>query len=263
VLIDWFTVCAQAINFLILVWLLHRYLYRPVLAAIDTREQKIAAKIKDAENQEAKAKAAGEDLRKRNQAFDQERDGLMRKATEAGATERQRLIESARQDSELLRVKLSQALGAERAELGRQLSVRIQAEVFALTRKALSELAGTNLEDRMLEVAIGHLRALPEPQRLALAVTTAVAQAVLVRSADDPSPSERSKLEGAIREVLGATAVVHFETAPELVCGLEISVSGQKLAWSVADYLSTLAQDATAIVATGLAAPTEAPAHAP
>lgn len=261
-LIDWFTVCAQAINFLILVWLLHRYLYKPVLAAIDAREQKIAAKIKDAETQETKAKAAGEELRKHNEAFDQERDALMRKATQAGATERQRIIESARQDSELLRVKLAQALGAERAELSRQLTVRAQAEVFALTRKALSELAGTSLEDRMVEVLIERLRALPQSQRLALTGIPSAAQAVLVRSADDPSAAERSKLEASIREIMGATVVVRFETAPELICGLELSMAGQKLAWSVADYLSTLAQNATAIVATELAAPSEAPAHA-
>jgi F-type H+-transporting ATPase subunit b len=273
VLIDWFTVCAQAINFLLLVWLLRRYLYKPVLAAIDAREQKIAAKIKDAETQETNAKAAGEELRRRNEAFDQERDGLLRKATEAGATQRERLIESARQDSALLRVKLAQALSAERAELGRQLSARTQAEVFALTRKALSELAGTSLEDRMVAVLIERLRALPEPQRLALAGPAAntgsgaaarqaaVTQVALVRSAEDASAAARTNLEAAIHERLGAMAV-RFETAPELICGLELSVAGQKLAWSVADYLSSLAQDATAIAATQLAAPIEAPAHA-
>jgi F-type H+-transporting ATPase subunit b len=273
VLIDWFTVGAQAINFLVLVWLLRRYLYKPVLAAIDAREQKIAAKIKDAETLETKAKAAGDELCKRAEAFDQERDGLMRKATEAGAAQRERLIESARQESGLLRVKLAQALSAERAELGRQLTARTQAEVFALTRKALSELAGISLEDRMVEVLIERLRALPEPQRLALAGAvadtgsgaatrgTAVPQVALVRGAEDASPAARANLEAAIHERLGAM-VVRFESAPELICGLELSVAGQKLAWSVADYLSSLAQDATAIAATQLAAPIEAPAHA-
>jgi F-type H+-transporting ATPase subunit b len=273
VLIDWFTVCAQAINFLVLVWLLHRYLYKPVLAAIDAREQKIAAKIKDAETLETKAKAAGEELRKRNQAFDQERDGSMRKATEAGAAQRERLLESAREDSGRLRAQLAQALSAERAELGRQLSMRTQAEVFALTRKALFELAGTSLEDRMVEVFIERLRALPEPQRLALAGpaadtasgaaahAAAVSRVALVRGAGDASPTVRTNLEAAIHERLGAM-VVRFESAPELICGLELSVAGQKLAWSVADYLSSLAQDATAIAATQLAAPIEAPAHA-
>jgi F-type H+-transporting ATPase subunit b len=258
VLIDWFTVGAQALNFLILVWLLRRYLYKPVLAAIDAREKKVAARIAIAATQESNAKAAGEDLRKRNEAFDGERAGLMQKAVAEGAAERQHLIESARQDADGLRVKLTQALDAGRAELGRQLSLRTQAEVFALTRKALSELAGVGLEDRMIEVLIERLGALPEQQKQALAG----ARAVLVRSAHDPSPAGRTKLEAAIRERLGANLEVRFETAAELVGGLELSVEGVKLPWSVADFLSTLAQDTADLAATQLAAAPEAPAHA-
>jgi len=47
-LIDWFTVVAQVVNFLILVWLLKRFLYRPILNAIDAREKRIATKLADA-----------------------------------------------------------------------------------------------------------------------------------------------------------------------------------------------------------------------
>jgi F-type H+-transporting ATPase subunit b len=260
VLIDWFTVGAQAINFLVLVWLLKRYLYKPVLAAIDAREAKVMGRIKDAETQEAKAQAASDELRKRNEAFDHEREALMHKAVDEAAAERQRLIDAARQDSELLRSKLQQSLAAERAELGRQLSLRTQAEVFALTRKALSELAGASLEDRMIEVLIDRLRQMPQQQGLVPEGSTA-AQEARVRSAHDPSTAERSKLESAIHERLGAAIAVRFETAPELVCGLEISVAGVKLAWSVADYLSTLARDATDLAATLTVAASE-PAHA-
>jgi F-type H+-transporting ATPase subunit b len=250
VLIDWFTVCAQALNFLILVWLLKRYLYKPVLAAIEARERKVAARIADAATQEKKVQVANDDLRRRNEAFDHEREDLMNKASSEGAAERQRLIDSARQESQLLRATLKQALGAERAELGRQLSLRTQAEVFALTRKALSELAGTSLEDRLAEVFIERLRALPRPADAAAATGSRV---VLIRSAHDPSPEARVKLVAAIRERFGVNVAVRFETVPEYVCGLELSVDGTKLTWSVADYLSTLAQDAAAIAATELA----------
>lgn len=252
-LIDWFTVCAQAINFLILVWLLQRYLYKPVLAAIDAREKKVAATIADAAGQVTKTQAASEELRKRTQAFDQAREDLMLKATEEAAAQRQRLIESARQDSQLLRGKLTQSLAAERAELGRQLSLRTQAEVFALTRKALVELAGASLEDRMIEVLVERLRTLPAEQRPAPA---AAERTVLVRSAHDPSPAGRTILEAAIRECIDKNIVIRFETAAELVCGLELSLGGVKLAWSVSDYLSTLAGDAAAIATTDLAAET-------
>ncbi|HTC52631.1 MAG TPA: hypothetical protein VK700_11910 [Steroidobacteraceae bacterium] len=255
-LIDWFTVGAQALNFLVLVWLLRRYLYKPVLAAIDARERKVAATIGDAATQVTTAQAASAALRKRSEEFDRERDALMRKAVEEGGAERQRLLEAAREDSQRLRVTVTQALDAERAELERQLSVRMQAEVFALTRKALSDLAGAGLEERVIEVFIDQLRELPQQQKLELAG----AQAVLVRGAYDASAIGRAKLEAAIHEQFNAHIVVRFQTAPELVCGLELAVNGVKLAWSVADYLSTLAQDAAALAAPELAAP-EAPAH--
>jgi F-type H+-transporting ATPase subunit b len=274
-LIDWFTVGAQAVNFLILVWLLRRFLYKPVLAAIDAREKKVAAKIGDATAQEAKAQAEREELRKRNEAFDREREGLLLKATDEAAAERQRLIESARQDSQQLRVKLTQALANERAELGHQLSMQTQAEVFAVARRTLADLSGASLEDRMIEVFIARLRALPEKQRLALAgagvdtdapgavIHAAPGRAALVRSAFDCPPAERAKVESAIRECLGANVAIRFETSPEFVCGIELTVEGVKLAWSVADYLSSLAQDVTALAATGLAAAPAPPTPVP
>jgi F-type H+-transporting ATPase subunit b len=264
-LIDWFTVGAQGVNFLILVWLLRRFLYKPVLGAIDAREKSIAAKLGDATAREAKAHAAGEELRKRNEAFDRQREELLRKATNEAATERQRLIESARQDSQLLRVKLAKALADERAELCHQLSIQTQAEVFAVARKMLADLSGASLEDRMIEVFIARLQGLPEKQRLVLAsegmgtsagvdvgTSAAPGRVALVRSAFELPPAGRAKVEAAIRESLGANVATRFETSPEFVCGVELTVDGMKLAWSVADYLSSLAQDATALAATEL-----------
>jgi F-type H+-transporting ATPase subunit b len=277
-LIDWFTVGAQVVNFLILVWLLRHFLYKPVLAVIDAREKSVAAKLADATAREAKAQAEGEELRKRNEAFDREREGLLRKATDAAATERQRLIETARQDSQLLRVKLTQALADERAELGHQLSLQTRAEVFAVARKTLSDLSGASLEDRMIEVFIARLRGLPEKQRLALAragmesgaaveVASSAAdfhtdpgRVALVRSAFELPPAGRAKVEAAIRESLGGNLAIRFETSSEFVCGVELTVNGVKLAWSIADYLSSLAQDVTALAATELAVATAAAA---
>jgi F-type H+-transporting ATPase subunit b len=55
-LIDWFTVGAQVVNFLILVWLMKRFLYKPILHAIDAREKRIAKELADADAKRPKAK---------------------------------------------------------------------------------------------------------------------------------------------------------------------------------------------------------------
>jgi F-type H+-transporting ATPase subunit b len=262
VLIDWFTVGAQALNFLILVWLLKRYLYRPVLAAIDAREKTIAKKIADAAARETQAQVAGEALHKRNEAFDQERAGLLRKATDEGVAERQHLIDVARQDSQLLRSKLTLALDAERAELGRQLSLRTQVEVFAVARQALADLAGASLEERMIEVFIARLAgAGVAAGRAGASGLAAPARIALVRSAFESPSAAQVRVEAAIRERLGPNIAVRFETSPELICGIELTVDGEKLAWSVAGYLSTLARDVAVLATAQLAAAPMEAAH--
>ena len=72
-LIDWFTVAAQALNFLVLVWLLKRFLYQPVLDAISTREQRIAKQLADAAAQAAAAKSEREQFEHKNAEFDAQR----------------------------------------------------------------------------------------------------------------------------------------------------------------------------------------------
>ena len=74
-LIDWFTVIAQVVNFLILVWLMKRYLYQPILKALDAREQRIAAELADADAKRAEALAEREEFKRKNDEFDRQRDG--------------------------------------------------------------------------------------------------------------------------------------------------------------------------------------------
>ena len=78
-LIDWFTVVAQAINFLILVWLLKRFLYKPILHAIDEREKGIAAQLAEAEAKKAEAQKERDEFQHKNETFDQERAALLKK----------------------------------------------------------------------------------------------------------------------------------------------------------------------------------------
>ena len=108
-LIDWFTVAAQVINFLILVWLLKRFLYKPVLNAIDEREKRIAAQLQDAEKKKAEALKEQADFQHKNEDIDHQRAALLADATNAAKTEREKLIAAARQDSEALRTKLEKA----------------------------------------------------------------------------------------------------------------------------------------------------------
>lgn len=263
-LIDWFTVAAQALNFLILVWLLKRFLYQPVLDAISAREQRIAKQLADAAAQAAAATSEREQFERKNKEFDTERAALLDTARAQATAEGQKLLELARQQADALRSRLQGAWREEQQLLGAEISRRTRDEVFAIARKTLADLAGVSLEQRMTQVLIERLSALGASERALLAAATAApAGALVVRTAFELQPPERSAIERAVSAISATAAQLSYQTVPGLVSGIELCASGHKLAWSITDYLAALEKSAGEILATATPTPTPTPTPAP
>ncbi len=202
-LIDWFTVGAQVINFLVLVWLLKRFLYRPILDAIDAREQRIAAELADADAKRAEARQERETFQHKNKSSTQQRAALFAHAMDEAKSERQRLLDEARQAADALRDKRQEALRQEADQLNQALLSRTQREVFAIARKTLTDLAGASLEERLVAVFIERLGAMDgEAQALFAEALKTTSEPVRVRSAFELPPAQRAVIQAALNSVL-------------------------------------------------------------
>ena len=240
-LIDWFTVGAQALNFIILVWLLKRFLYKPILNAVDAREKRIAAELADADAKKTDAQKERDEFQHKNEEFDQQRAALLSKATDEAKAERQRLLDDARKAADALSAKRQEALRSDANTLNQAIRRRTQEEVFAIARKALTDLATASLEERMSEAFTRRLRAIDGKAKegIAAALKTGSEPAV-VRSAFDLPEAQRAAIQKALNETFSAEVPVRFETAPDVISGIELTTNGQKIAWSIADYLASL-----------------------
>ena len=240
-LIDWFTVGAQALNFLILAWLLKRFLYKPILKAIDAREKRIAAALAEADAKKAQAQRASELLQQKDQQFEEQRAALLARMTDEVGAERGRLLEDARKAADALAVKRHQSLQRDARDLTEVILQQTQQEVFAIARKALMDLATTELEERMSEVFSRRLRLLDGAARETLAEALAKStEPARVRSAFELPPAQRAAIQRALNETFSADIPIRFETAAELVSGIELTANGQRVAWTIDDYLATL-----------------------
>ncbi|MFA7059835.1 MAG: F0F1 ATP synthase subunit B [Pedobacter sp.] len=240
-LIDWFTVGAQTLNFLILVWLMKRFLYKPVLTAIDEREKRIATELANADKKKKEAQKESDDFKHKNELFDQQRAALLSEATDEAKTERQRLLDEARQAADALSAKRQETLKNEVRALNQAIRHRTEQEVFAIARKALTDLAGTSLEESMVDLFVNRLHALQgvEKEQLISAIKASHTP-VIVRTTSDLIPALTASIERAIKETFGKGIQVRFETAPEMISGIELATDGHKVSWNIADYLTSM-----------------------
>ncbi|WP_339905334.1 F0F1 ATP synthase subunit delta [Pseudomonas guineae] len=242
-LIDWFTVGAQLLNFIILVWLMKRFLYQPVLNAIAAREQKIAAQLADAAATKAEAHKQQHVFEQKNQAFDEQRAELLRQATDAATAEGKRLRLEARQAADTASAARTKALLTDTQQLHAEIVRHTQQQVFDISRRVLRDLADVSLEQQACTVFIQRLRAADATTLAALNTAlkaTDESATALLRSAFDLPVAQQVAIQSALDDTFGQAIALTFETAPELVGGIEFSAQGQKLAWSIAGYLSEL-----------------------
>lgn len=274
-LIDWFTVIAQVLNFLILAWLLKRFLYRPILDAIDAREHRIATELADADKKSAESERQQDKFKKKNAAFDTEKEQRNNNLTAEIKTERARLFAKVREETDRLRDKLQLALKNDQLILQVTLSQRVREEVFAIVGKVLKDLADTNLEARITAVFIQHFQKLSHKELAGF--KSAVQQSgsdvkspLIIRSAFTFSKEQCALIEAAIKnifchhttgehsveknaeDVINGSDSTHdkivdqialkFVIDPTVISGIEINVNGQKVAWSIGDYLNSFAK---------------------
>jgi F-type H+-transporting ATPase subunit b len=128
----------------------------------------------------------------------------------------------------------------------------------------LADLAGATLEERMGEVFTRRLRIMDARAKAALgAALQASAEPALLRSSFDLPATERATIQNALNETFSTEVRLRFVTAPDAVCGIDLTANGQKLAWSVGEYLKTLEQRLDSLLATEDAAAQALSAPAP
>ena len=239
--VNWFTVIAQIVNFLILVWLLKRFLYKPVLDAIDKREKKIASQLDDAAAQKADAEKEHKVFLEKNEVFDKERAAKMNEAREDANSEKLRLFEEVRKESTALRSKYEDSLEQQKSEMADSLKRKTKDKVFAIAGKTLADLANANLEEEVIKVFIKRIKDLDNEKKAKLKdALNNIQKPILIKSAFELSPASKQELEKAIENVGGQQNNSQYQLDSELVSGIEINTESYQLSWNIESYLDSL-----------------------
>lgn len=246
-LIDWFTVVAQIVNFLILVVLLKVFLYDRVIRAMDEREEKVRSRLEEAEKKEKESEEEAEEYRRKNREMEEKRKEMLDQAREEAEKKRKDLTREARHEVENLQKRWKETLQREKDSFLRELKQLAGRQVYSVSRRALKDLADSELEESVARVFLKELSGMKKADRDKIAQTIeSEGNRVTVRSALELSSSLRQQITRAVHEEILENADVSYETDPDIISGIELKSGGEKVAWSLEGYLMSLEEQALA-----------------
>jgi F-type H+-transporting ATPase subunit b len=242
--IDWWTLALQAANFLVLVWLLQHFLYRPVQAIIGERQQQVASVLAEASAARAAAEQLRADLQEERAAIENERHQVMEEAHARAQEEAVSLLGRARADAEKLLAEERQRVAQERIEAADLLRLEATELGVAIGRRLLAEAGDARLDRTFLDRSLARLEALAEPERAALIDRIAHDDVVVqVVTAAPLDPADRDAFTERLRGLVGAGIDVQFADDPTLLVGAELHFPHTVLHHSWQDSLREIEED--------------------
>lgn len=252
-LVNWFTVVAQIVNFLVLVVLLKVLLYDRIVKAMDERESRIRQRLDKAEDKEQEAANEAEAYRRKNEELDGEREGLLAKVREEAEALKKTLTREARKAVDHQRSLWQDTVYRERESLARDLRHMAGTQVYAVARRSLQDLAEAGLEERAIARFLNHLERMEADKKGTLA--QAIEQGggrVVLRSAFPMSAEMQGQVKETLHRSLSKQVEVDYEEAPELILGLELKARGRKISWNIRHYLEGLEESVLLLLERGV-----------
>ena len=240
-LIDWFTVGAQIVNFLVLMALLKIFLYDRVIQAMDERERKIAARLEDAEQKQHEAEEDRQEAAAEKESLEAKREELLEEAREAARSKREELEAQARSAVDDLKARWIDALDDEKERLARDLQDRAVQQALTVARRVVADMADDDFQERVVGSFMGRMRNLDDAAKRSLSDNLdEAAPAASVVSARELSTSQRQKVTRLLHEEIQPELDVTYREDESLLGGIELRLPGKKVAWSPSRYLEDL-----------------------
>jgi F-type H+-transporting ATPase subunit b len=216
--IDWWTFSLQTVNFLILVWLLSRFFWRPVAAMIEQRRQVARNLLDQAKADREAAALALDEARRRSAGFEEEREKILTEAWRDASEARSALLVKAEAEIADLREEGRAALAHEEEEAARVWTAKAGEFALTIAARLAARLEGGAVTEAFLRWLTGKIAELPADVRAAIGA----ADEVEVVSAAPLDPASRQRVAAEIAAALGAGPSFNFRTDPDLIAGLDL-----------------------------------------
>ncbi len=237
--IDWFTFSAQIINFLILLWLLRKFLYSPLLNVMKNREEKISSRLDEASSKLKEAEDKSKKYQKKLEELEKQKSTWLDEAKEEAESFKLELMQEARNEVEKVRNKWMKAVEREKKMFLDELEDQSFQKIMDIVEHVITDLADLALEKQAINRFTSQIREMKEEERKQM-IDAVDADHLEVATAFPTEEEDREQIDATIRQLLDCEKGCRYKHDPELGFGIEVRSNGWKIGWNMKGYLEEL-----------------------
>ncbi len=240
-IIDWFTVIAQIVNFLILVALLRFFLFGRIRTAMRERKEQIAAQLDDAKEKQERAAQELDAYRQENVRLQEQKEQILREAALEAGRKREEYLRQAQDDAGKEMIRQRDILDQKKKDLSERLMLMSIQDSTRIAQRVIGDLAGKDIEAGVVDVFIQRLKGIDPDQRNNLASAVRKRDNTFtVTSSFDPDHAVRHTISETLKEVFSENVAVRFLHSPAMSLGIEVSADGYKVGWNADQFLEDI-----------------------
>jgi len=227
----------EIINFFVLLWILKKLLYNPVISVLKKRKEFIDSRIREAEEAERKAEEIRKEYEKLSQELEEKRKQRLAEITKEVEEEKEKLLKRMREELDAERRKFLESLEEERRQVLRELKEEAVKLSLYFSSRILSQMADEHLHRKLLEIALETLKEMKEE---GLSEDLSRQGSILIESAYPLSAEDLKRIGDLIRKTFGVEVDIRTTVRKDLIAGVKLHLASKLIDSSLEGQLQVL-----------------------
>ena len=248
---DLVTFFAQIVNLFVLVWLLKRFLYRPILKVIEKRQQEIRDKVQAADDIRLASEKERKKWEKEKSAYETEHQEELNQISQELEEKRKEGLTEIKSSLQRQRLKMQNDLLAEVEALHTEIGDFIAKDFMQLTGQALKELSNCCPLDQAVSLFLKNFKKLDKKEIKKINTVLKNQKVIYISSSNTLTKDQTQEIIKTIQKIftIPPKCKINFDVAPDLILGLEMRTGDISIDWSLKSYLDTLNANLDATIA--------------
>ena len=233
--INWFEIIVQMINFFILLFILQKLFYKPVIKAMEDRQERINNIRNEADRKREEADELIQEYEQNKKELEEKKEKMMDEAIKEADEKKESLLESYKEEAREKRESYINEVKEEKENFLNELRSTLGRSSVNIASKILETITEEELTDKIFKTFIKKIESL-EKEKINEEIKLSKEE-IILSSSETLSEKQKDTFEKTISDKFNDSIEIEYEVDEDLIKGFELKLESLTVHTNIKNYL--------------------------